>query len=109
MAKASTNAGLHPYLRSDTQHLFDHIPKASGGIRLKSTPIKAMDTVVKTEYKDKNGKDLYFKDEVQVEDEKFEIDYDSKQFRWVLKNEKKVIMLKKVCKKTVLVRKCKSR
>lgn len=109
MPKASSNAGVHPYLRSDQPNLFDHVPKPSGGIRLSTITIKPMESVVKTEYKDKNGKDLYFKDEVEVEDKRYVIDYDFKQFKWVLKNEKKVIILKEVHKKTLLVKKCAAR
>jgi hypothetical protein len=106
MGKASTNAGRDPYLRPDFQ--FDIKVSDKPGIPFTTKPAP-MQSAVKTEYKDKNSKDLYFKDEVEVDNEKFEIDYDSKTFKWIVKNEKKTVALKEVYKRTVLVRKCPAR
>lgn len=109
MGKASSNAGKDYYLRPDYQHLFKDIKSTLKGIPFTTETPTFVDTVVNTEYKDKNGKDLFFRDEVALEDEKFIIDYDGKQFKWVIKNENKVIMLKEVSKKIILTRKQKNR
>jgi len=109
MGKASSNAGKDYYRRPDYQHLFKEIKEKVKGIPFTTETPTFVDTVVNTEYKDKNGKDLFFRDEVQLQDEKFIIDYDGKQFKWVVKNESKVIMLKEVSKKIVLTKKQKNR
>ena len=107
MGKASSNAGQHPYWKDD---FISPIKKHEHeGLPLSPKPIIFMDSFVKTEYKDSNKKDLYHRDEVKYENEKYRIEYDSKDFRWILSNGNKTIALKEVYKKTVLVRKCKAR
>lgn len=114
MGKASTNAGKDYYLRPDYQYLFDNINPEKNGIPLSTKNPIFMETIVKTEYKDKKGKDLYFKDEVELEENgtnsgKFIVDYDGKQFKWVIKNDKKTIILKDVTKMLILSKKYKNR
>jgi hypothetical protein len=109
MAKQSSNAGQHPYLRSDSTDLFKNIKKYQQGLPLSKEPIIFMNNIVKTEYKDSKGKDLYFKDEVEYGKENYVIDYDGKTFKWVLKKNNMVFTLKDVHKKTLLVKKCQFR
>jgi len=107
MGKASTNAGIHPYLKSD--FISPIKPVENKGIPLTTeTPI-FLKTVVNTEYKDSNNKDLYFKDEVELDGSKYVINYDPKNFRWILVRDKKTAVLKEVYKRVVLKKKCKAR
>lgn len=107
MGKASTNAGKNPFSRPDFQS--DLKQHTTPGIPFPTKPIQIVETLVKTEYKDKNLKDLYFKDEVKIDDCVYQIDYDPKAFRWVIINEKTTISLRDIHKKTVLVKKCSAR
>lgn len=106
MGKTSSNAGIHHYLKTDFQS--DIKISEKKGIPL-STNIKPVETLVKTEYKDKNKKDLYFRDKVEFNGSTYEVDYDPKKFKWVLINEKSSFFLSENHKKAVLVWKCKAR
>lgn len=106
MPKASSNAGLHYYLRSDYGHLFEKMkPNSDNMPLLPQDQVKIKSNVIKTEYKDEKGKDLYFKDVVEYDGETYSVDYDGKQFKWVIKSKTKVYMLRDVYKKLVLVKK----
>jgi len=86
MNKVSSNAGKHPYLRPENDHLFDHIRIKEGGIPMNSTVKPVFVNAVQTEYTDKNGKKLFYRDVVMYKGEEYRIDYDSKEFCWVLEN-----------------------
>lgn len=107
MGKTSTNAGIHPYLKPDFVSPVK-ISESQGIPLPKETP-KFMDAVINTEYKDSQKKDLYFKDEVEYEGQPFEIGYDPRNFRWVIKSEKRTYALKEVSKKVILTKKCSAR
>lgn len=107
MGKASTNAGKDPYLRPDFQSDLKQHDKP--GIPFSTKAIQFVETLVKTEYKDKNQKDLYFKDVVKIDEVTYVIDYDPRNFRWILFNEKRTISLREAHKRTVLVKKCSAR
>jgi|SRR5579859_3772517 len=108
-AKVSSNAGLHPYLRSDLPNLFSHIKQPSGRPKLSEIKVKPMENAVNTEYKDAKGKSIYYKDEVKYNEEVYSVDYDSKKFRWIIRNDNKIFALREVTKKVSLVKKDKSR
>ncbi len=104
MRKASSNAGIHPYLKADT-NLFKDIKTYKQGIPIPKVIMPSTNTVINTEYKDSKGKDLYFKDEVSHDDKIYMIDYDGKNFKWILKRDENVLTLKDVCKSILLVKK----
>lgn len=106
MGKTSSNAGIHPYLKPDFISPLK-LPKKEG--ILFSSNIKFMDIAVNTEYKDSKNRELYFKDEVEFEGNKYEITYDSRNFCWILKREQNVVALKSVYKRVVLTKKCPAR
>lgn len=106
MGKASTNAGIHPYLKPDFISPIINTEKRGKPFNTKSANVM---NIVNTEYKDSNKKDLYFKDEVEFDGIKYIVDYDSRNFKWILVHDNKSLMLKEVHKKTVLVKKYSAR
>ncbi len=109
MGKASTNAGKDYYLRPDFIHPFNNTNTEKQGRPLSTQNPKCVENIINTEYKDQIGKDLYFKDEVKLDNENFIIDYDGKEFKWIVKNDNKIIILKDVYKRVLLSRKYKFR
>lgn len=107
MGKTSSNAGIHPYLKPDFK--FTNIVETGSGLPLSTQTLKFVDSPINTEYKDKNKKDLYFKDEVQYENSNYQINYDSKNFKWAIVRGKTMIALKEVHKQVVLIKKCQAR
>ncbi len=107
MGKASTNAGIHPYLKPDFKSSIPtEIENKGKPLSIKSQKIL---TIVNTEYKDCKKKDLYFKDEVELDGLKYIIDYDSKNFKWILIHDRKIIVLKDVNKRVLLTKKYSAR
>lgn len=108
MSKASSNAGKHNYLRSDREDLFSHIKFSEGGIPLNSfKPIYKLQKI-NSEYVDKFGKQLFYRDIVSYKDEDYRIDYNSKEFYWILVNlndSKKAQILKKTAHLSIFRRK----
>lgn len=105
MTKVSTNAGKHPYRRSD------YVPpvvieKKMNGIPFSS--IVKFKAIVPTDYKDKKGKMLFFKDVIKYEKEEYEIGYNGKEFYWEItgiNNPKNTYRLSDVNKSVFLVKK----
>ncbi len=107
-SKASSNAGKHPYRRSDTENLFDHLKKDNApGINLNLVkPIYKLQRI-DTEYFDKNKKPLFSGDEVTYKGDVYRIDYHSKEFYWILvnlKDPKNIEILKKTAKSCLFQR-----
>lgn len=108
MSKASSNAGKHNYLRSDREDLFKHIKFTEGGISLKGFNPIYKEQKIATEYVDKFGKKLHYRDVISYKDEDYRIDYNSKEFYWILVNltdPKNTQILKKTAHLTVFRRK----
>lgn len=107
MTKVSTNAGKNPYSRTDFISPVV-IQKGNTGIRIDPTVIPKFKVEVDTEFKDKKGKIISFKDLVTYEKEQYEVGYDGKEFRWIithLNNPKKAFILSKVHKSLILFKK----
>lgn len=103
MTKVSTNAGKHPYLRTGDEydHLFDHLWIKTGGIKMNHAIQPKFKTVIDTGKKDKRGKKLFFKDVVLYEKKEYQIDYNAKDFYWILRlnsDPTKTHPLNSVCK-----------
>lgn len=98
MTKVSTNAGKHPYLRSDFIPPVEIHYKGTG-IEFDPKILPKFKSIIDTEYKDKKGRKLFFKDIVVyiTEKEEYEIGYDGRVFCWILinqKNPKRTLKLK---------------
>ncbi len=107
MGKTSTNAGIHPYRKTDfVRSIF--YPEVVGKPLPKEEP-KFVNTVISTEYKDSKNKELYFKDEVEYKGKKYEINYDTENFCWILRQDHNTISLKEAYKQVVLKKKCSAR
>lgn len=108
MSKVSTNAGKHPYLRPENASLFDNLfPEKEGLPFTKDMKVKFM-IQVETEYKDKKKTMLSYRDIVTYQKEDYEIDYDSREYRWIMKNladPKKVEILREKAHLAVLKKK----
>lgn len=86
MTKVSTNAGKHPYLRIDLDHLFDHMRIKEKGIKMDHTKQPQFNTVVETGISDKKDKKLFFKDIIIYNNEEYQVDYNAKDFHWMISN-----------------------
>jgi hypothetical protein len=97
MTKVSTNAGKHPYLRTDLGDLFEHMHKNNNTISLKNINPK-FHVEIDTEYSDKNKKQLFYGDIVVLENNRYKVDYDTRELSWVFVNQKNPKLLKKLNK-----------
>jgi hypothetical protein len=103
MTKVSTNAGKHPYRRSDFVSPYKQNYDKPG---LPLVPTKAkFKTVIDTEYKDKKGKKIFFRDVIIYNKGEYKIDYDAKQFYWVacsLKKPEKALKLSQIAGQSII-------
>jgi hypothetical protein len=88
MSKVSSNAGKHPYLRTDEdeyRNLFND-PKfeCSGGKRISEIKEPFFKVEIDTEYVDKNKKNIHFNDTVKFQNREYRIDYWNE--KWVMVN-----------------------
>lgn len=103
MKNVSSNAGKHPYRRSDFVSPYT-VTYDKPGIKL--IPITAkFKTIIETDYQDKKGKRIYFKDVIIYDEQEYIIDYNAKEFFWIavsLKNESKTLKLSKIARKSTI-------
>lgn len=86
MTRVSTNAGKHPYLRSDLGDLFEHIRNYEKGIPIDFTVVPKFNVVAETEYYDKKNIKIFYNDVVTYKMEKYKITYDSREHFWIMEN-----------------------
>jgi hypothetical protein len=106
MSKVSSNAGKHPYLRPENASLFDNLFPEKEGLPF-AKGVKFI-VNVQTEYVDKKKNVLSYLDIVTYQKGDYEIGYDCKEFRWIMKNltsPKRVEILKEKAHLTVLKKK----
>lgn len=87
MARISTNAGKHPYMRSDSGHLFGNLEPEKAGIPFNADIKIRFVNVVDTEYRDERDKIIYFKNIVKYNGETYQVDYDGQNFWWIIRSE----------------------
>lgn len=107
MTRVSSNAGKHPYLRPDFVPPVE-INYEKTGIKFDPNIIPKFHIEIDSEYKDKKGKKLYFKDIVTFEKEQYTVGYDGQVFCWIIstvKNPKKTLKLKDYHKSVILFEK----
>jgi hypothetical protein len=86
MSKVSSNAGKHPYLRPENASLFDDLISEKEGLPfLPDDKVKFVHQV-ETEFVDKKKKTLFFRDVVTYNQEEYEVNYDSKNFCWIIRS-----------------------
>jgi hypothetical protein len=107
MTKVSSNAGKHPYQRTDGDyaHQFDHIRNHERGIEFNHTIKPKFNSKVETEFKDKEGKRILFKDLLIFKKEEYVVGYNSKEFFWNIENTtdpKKMHKLSEIAHLTIL-------
>jgi len=108
MTRVSSNAGKHPYLRTDLGDLFEHIRKKEKGIKIDFNIQPLFKNAVDTEYKDKNKKVIGYKDVVSYKNEEYLVTYNSKEFYWIIENlhdQKKVLKLREIADSVVIKKK----
>jgi len=108
MTRVSSNAGKHPYLRTDLGDLFEHIRNKEKGTRIDFNIQPQFKNIVATEYKDKRGKGIDYKDIVTHKNEDYLVTYNSKEFYWIIENlhdNKKVLKLREIADSVVIKKK----
>jgi hypothetical protein len=108
MTKVSSNAGKHPYLRTDLGDLFKHIRNKDKGIKIDFNVLPVFKNIVDTEYKDKNRKRINYKDVVNYKNEEYLVTYNSKEFYWIIENlhdKEKVVKLSEIAGSVVIKKK----
>jgi len=107
MTKVSSNAGKHPYLRPENDHLFDHLRIEKEGISLSKVKPVFVDSV-QTDYSDQKKRKLFYQDVVIFKGEEYRIDYDTREYCWIMEkldDPKKRLNLKKTASSVVFKRK----
>lgn len=87
MTKVSSNAGKHPYLRTDEEeyrNLFSHLKFGHGGVPISEIKNPFFKVKIETEYVDKNNEIIHFKDTVKFQNREYRIDYWNQ--KWVMVN-----------------------
>jgi hypothetical protein len=104
MTRVSTNAGKHSYLRSDKRDIFKR-KKAENYIPIDFSIKPSFDCKFETDYSDKNGKTIFYKDVVTYKNEEYEVSYDSRNFHWsvVSKKTQETLKLKEIHKHCSIV------
>jgi len=99
-------------IRTDAQmkstFTFDHMRINSPGIKMNHNMIPRAPEKIQTEYVDKKGKKIFFRDIIIYVKEEYEIDYNAKEFYWMAKNLNdpgKTFKLSKIASSTILHKK----
>lgn len=106
MPKVSSNAGKHPYLRTNEreyENLFSHLKTESGGIPISEISNPSFKVDVETEYVDKNNQSIRFRDTLIFQKREYVVDF--RDEKWVMidaSNPKKMEILGKKAHLTVL-------
>lgn len=105
MTKVSSNAGKHPYLRSDNVSLFHDIKQQKKGLRFDPDNQPKARSRVSTEYFDQNNLEIFGGDTVIYKNEEYRIDYSSREFSWIMEkvnDPKRYEILRKTAHLTIL-------
>jgi hypothetical protein len=109
MSKVSSNAGKHPYLRTDEEeyrNLFSHLKFDYGGVHISKIKKPFFNVTAETEYIDKDGQQISFKDILKFRKREYVVDFrDQKWIMIDIKDPKKVEILKEKALQTVLIKK----
>lgn len=109
MTKVSSNAGKHSYLRPENSSFFDNLitkkHRQKRGLPLLPYNDVKFVIMIKTDYVDKNNRELYYNDVVSFNHEDYVVDYDSRNYCWIIRSEnnsKKIEILSKIASLTIL-------
>lgn len=107
MSKVSSNAGKHPYLRSDCENLFNHLIIEKKGKLISSNLNPFFNVEIKTEFYDNKMQIISYRDIIQYKKEKYQINYDSQNFSWIAINvdSNKIEKLNEIAQLSVLQKK----
>lgn len=98
MSKVSSNAGKHPYLRTDEEeyrNLFSHLKFDHGGIPISGIKEPIFKVEAETEYVDKNGQPICFRNILGFQKREYIVDFrDQKWIMIDINDPKKVEILK---------------
>jgi len=109
MSKVSSNAGKHPYLRTDEEeyrNLFSHLKFDHGGIPISEIKKPFFNVTAETEYLDKNGQQICFRDTIEFKKREYVVYF--RDLKWIMidtKDSKKVEILSEIANQTVLIKK----
>ena len=87
MSKVSSNAGKHPYLRTDEdeyKNLFSHLKFDHGGVLISVIKKPFFKIEVDTEYFDRDGEIIRYGDTLKFQKEEYIVDF--REEWWVLVN-----------------------
>lgn len=108
MSKVSTNAGKHPYLRTDEEeyrNLFSHLKTESGGIPILKIKTPLFKVEAETEFFDKNNQSIWFGDSLKFQNDEYVVKFQNRKWIMVnIKDSKKVEILKEKAHLTVLLK-----
>lgn len=106
MSKVSSNAGKHPYLRTDEEeykNLFSHLKFDHGGIPISEIKKPFFKIEVDTEYVDQENQIIRFGDTLKFQKREYIVDFtDQKWIMIDIKDFKKVEILREKAHLTVL-------